>query len=704
MKIRYIAFLMMCVNVLLAQTDVELSLDTEAAGTFLVEACASDLDSLTIGLEPRDSAVQYIVAFGGTALEGIDYRHELPDTIQIDSGSTSVKYLIAPIADGEVEQTDTIEIRLLDLDGGEVSALTVLLLDELTVTITPDEVEVCQADTVTLSTEIAGLYHWIVGGDTIRGSSVSFAAHEPSEVQVYTSLGACQATDEIDIELLAGISFDAGDTTFVCFDDQAFVSVDIIGDPAGTYEWSPMDSTLEVLSNQSIRVTTDVTRTYYLTFENSSCRITDSVVVRVDSLPELPITVIVEKDEYCPGETVTLFSRYLSPTDFPDVEFEWMYDAGTSLNGDSSLNFTLVTEDTAVYRRMTTNNACMRTDSVTLYVINPPVNLSLTDTVVCPNNPVQVELLNAEDFDKIEWMPEQGLSCTECADPVIRTPQSMTFTVSLESMGCPTSGSVNINIFPPEPMTVVPDTAVCPGEPVGLSVVEADQYDDITWQGPGLTCTSCDSPTASPVESSFYQVAGTKPDGCLGAGSGGIITFSLPRVGGIAASPAGAVEQGTIVTLTATTIPDITNTGTFRWYADGVELEGATSAVVMTPVNSEGANVFKVEIESPEGCMGMGEITIEGKPPKYEIPSAFTPTGDDINDRFKVLIFGNVRLADFKIFNRYGQMVYDSVAEEGWDGRHKGKDAPSDIYAYTAVLERADGSIETVRGEVALLR
>ena len=69
-----------------------------------------------------------------------------------------------------------------------------------------------------------------------------------------------------------------------------------------------------------------------------------------------------------------------------------------------------------------------------------------------------------------------------------------------------------------------------------------------------------------------------------------------------------------------------------------------------------------------------------------------------------MLIFGAIRLVDFKVFNRWGQVVYDGTDEQGWDGRQNGKDSPSDVYAYMATLERLDGSIEVRRGEVALIR
>ena len=685
-----------------AQVDVEIELSSDAAGNFLVEQCSVG-DSITITIDPQDTTFILFPELSGSASPGTDYNHGFTDQLAFDSAQTKISIGLEVIADQESEDRETMTISLRDGNGNVVAILELLILDALEVVIEPNTIEVCQGEIVELSTVIPGRYSWIQGTDTVEANTFSFIAESEEQIKVFTTLGDCVAEDEVQISLRAGIRFNDGDTTFVCLGDDAVVTVDIIGNPAGDYRWSPMDTALTILADQTIQVTTSETRTYYLTFQNDMCTVTDSVVIRVDSLPELPITVIPEKDEYCPGETVTLFSRYLNPADFPDVEFEWFYQFGSPLSSDSLLNFTFTTVDTSWYLRETTNNACERRDSVLLNVINPPLDLSLNDTTVCPNNPVKVEILEPDNFDEIMWMPEQGLSCTECPDPTIRTPSSMTFMVSAKSMGCPASASVNVNIFPPDLINVQGDTTVCPGDPAQLQVVEVDEYDDFMWSNTtSLSCSDCPNPVANPLSTTQYTVLGTKPDGCLGQGSVIVQTHRVPSAS-ISSEPMSPVEIGTTVTLTATTTPDVSTTGTFRWLVNGMEIS-ETGPVVMTSIPSEGDNTIKVELISPEGCMSMSEIIIVGNPPKYEIPSAFTPTGDDLNDRFKVLIFGGIRLTEFKIFNRWGQVVYEGTDPEGWDGRHKGEDAPADVYAYSAILELLDGSTRTVRGEVNLIR
>ena len=57
----------------------------------------------------------------------------------------------------------------------------------------------------------------------------------------------------------------------------------------------------------------------------------------------------------------------------------------------------------------------------------------------------------------------------------------------------------------------------------------------------------------------------------------------------------------------------------------------------------------------------------------FAIPNAFTPNGDGKNDLLKVQVIGMIKLNSFRIFNRYGQLVYQTATiGEGWDGRIKG--------------------------------
>lgn len=90
--------------------------------------------------------------------------------------------------------------------------------------------------------------------------------------------------------------------------------------------------------------------------------------------------------------------------------------------------------------------------------------------------------------------------------------------------------------------------------------------------------------------------------------------------------------------------------------------------------------------------------------PGVDVPNAFTPNGDGINDRVYVRGFGITKM-NFRIYNRQGLLVFQSVSTSiGWDGKYKGVLQPMDAYAYTLEVEFYDRTRATKKGDITLLR
>jgi len=57
-----------------------------------------------------------------------------------------------------------------------------------------------------------------------------------------------------------------------------------------------------------------------------------------------------------------------------------------------------------------------------------------------------------------------------------------------------------------------------------------------------------------------------------------------------------------------------------------------------------------------------------------KVPNAFTPNGDGLNDEFRIMNAGILELMEFKIYNRWGELVFETNdITKGWDGTFKGK-------------------------------
>ena len=98
--------------------------------------------------------------------------------------------------------------------------------------------------------------------------------------------------------------------------------------------------------------------------------------------------------------------------------------------------------------------------------------------------------------------------------------------------------------------------------------------------------------------------------------------------------------------------------------------------------------------------------TIYVKPEtSFDLPSVFTPNGDMVNDIFYLQGWGIKEIVEFKIYNRWGELVYKGMdIDSGWDGTYKGKDQPNDTYIYVAKVKTWLNQVLEKRGYINLIR
>lgn len=93
-----------------------------------------------------------------------------------------------------------------------------------------------------------------------------------------------------------------------------------------------------------------------------------------------------------------------------------------------------------------------------------------------------------------------------------------------------------------------------------------------------------------------------------------------------------------------------------------------------------------------------------------EVPNAFSPNGDGINDYFNVYNAKSLVSFHAAIFNRWGQQLYSWGLEEidceecGWDGTYKGEPVKAGVYFVVVKAKGADGIEYEFRKDVNLLR
>lgn len=115
---------------------------------------------------------------------------------------------------------------------------------------------------------------------------------------------------------------------------------------------------------------------------------------------------------------------------------------------------------------------------------------------------------------------------------------------------------------------------------------------------------------------------------------------------------------------------------------------------------------YLVKATDTFGCTGTGSltVTIARTQPDVFVPNAFTPTANS-NNLFRPVCYGISSMSYFRVFNRWGQMMYStSQMGQGWDGRIKGKLQESSVYLWALQGTDYKGKVISRRGTVVLIR
>ncbi|WP_153797308.1 DUF7948 domain-containing protein [Foetidibacter luteolus] len=154
-----------------------------------------------------------------------------------------------------------------------------------------------------------------------------------------------------------------------------------------------------------------------------------------------------------------------------------------------------------------------------------------------------------------------------------------------------------------------------------------------------------------------------------------------------------------------------TNTSTgatrYKWFfGDGDSLNTIRRDTVVSHIYNESGN-YRVSLVAYNqyGCTDTFSVTVQAiVVPLVDVPNAFTPNGDGINDHVTVRGYGISKLA-WRIFNRWGTLVYGGNSQKiGWDGKYKGVLQPQEVYTYVLDVEFTDGTKFQKRGDITLLR
>jgi gliding motility-associated-like protein len=140
--------------------------------------------------------------------------------------------------------------------------------------------------------------------------------------------------------------------------------------------------------------------------------------------------------------------------------------------------------------------------------------------------------------------------------------------------------------------------------------------------------------------------------------------------------------------------------------------EGGTASVQSpsyTYTNPSRTAIYTVRytVTDSLGCQHTAEKPIKLHVSCYlAVPTGFTPNGDGTNDYLRVLNAVKAEKLEFKVFNRWGQLLYKSTDwKQGWDGTFKRAAQPTGVYIwFLSYTDRDTKERREQKGTATLIR
>lgn len=472
-------------------------------------------------------------------------------------------------------------------------------------------VNICLNDTAQLnavaSTGVVS-YSWSPAA-TLSNPSIQNPKAWPAVSTTYTVTvtdnGNCTATDTVRVVVNQPSNIDAGTDTAICSGSSATLN------PSGgvTYVWDP-DPTLSCTNCPAPVATPLATKTYYVVGTDAiGCSNRDSVTVTVNPLPTISVTPSDTICSFAPKQLnasggvsyswspATGLSCSSCPNPVATLSSTTTYTVtGTDANGcqnSATVTITIIPPPT-----VTTGPAKIicEGDTTSLFasggisyswspatglsctncpnpVANPLVTttytVTVTDAIGCQNTGSQIVTVNslasgnfisdtslcigssiqlyATGFATYQWSPASSLSCTTCPTPTATPTTTTTYTVAVaDNNGCQDTGTVNVVVHNLPIVNTTPDVSICIGSNTSLSA-----YGGVTYQwapSSGLSCTNCQTTSASPLTTTTYTVTATDANGCQNTATVTVTVLPLPTV---TKSPDVAICEGDSTQLNA---------------------------------------------------------------------------------------------------------------------------------------------------------
>ncbi len=232
-----------------------------------------------------------------------------------------------------------------------------------------------------------------------------------------------------------------------------------------------------------------------------------------------------------------------------------------------------------------------------------------------------------------------------------------------------------------------PDTAILWSWNFGDGRTSADRNNIVTYNGPGN-----------------YNVTLTASNnfGCKDVATHPLTVAPLPVI----------TVQNTVIPVGGQAVMPVSYSSgisTYTWTPP----EGLSCTDCPTPLaKPKLTTTYHVQVTDSNTCSSEADVLVEVvcREENYFVPNTFSPNGDGMNDVFYPRGRGMASVQSMKIYNRWGQLVFDrrnfpaNDPTKGWNGKMGGQPLPPDVYVYMIEFVCENAQVVPMKGNVTLIR
>lgn len=494
---------------------------------------------------------------------------------------------------------------------------------------------------------------------------------------------------------------------------------------------------------------------YSVIINDAQCAGTDSMYVNLTlnnyfKRGVLPKTLTVS---FYSGDPATGTATLLRPQFFlSDTIVAKTFTFSTFIKAMSAGNLYAVVNDSAVSLPVSFPNTLLLeksyTNNITSFAYKPEaVVIQPSDTTVLRTTSLPLSI-KTTIYNSASTLWSSGntytLSCTTCANPITTPYKSSVVQVQTQNKyGCVIKGSANIKVFPPDMQVTILNTKCYANNSaqVTFSICMNNLYDSVfanipvsfydgdptagkahlltpTFRTPQMQAGQCFTYTThitAPTTNQLYAVVNDKGD-----------STSVPHKQYDETNYNNNITQAAYTPFKINVIPS--DTSISRWSSVTLtpQTQGGTVSTYLwspsqflsctscasTVVTPQYTMQYQLFARNEYACTDTALATVRTHTSNgVFIPNAFTPNNDNLNEVFYILAGPDVSMiTNFSVYNRWGQKVFSiqnippNNPAYGWNGKIAAHDAVSGAYIYYVTAALINGTQQTYKGTVMLVR